>query len=135
MQKTILITGSTDGIGLVTAEMLVAQGHRVLLHGRSVARLETAKKSLSEIPGGGSVDSFLADLSRLEDVEAMAKAVLERYDRLDVLINNAGVFRTNDPVTAAGLDVRLAVNTLAPYLLTQRLLPLLGIDQLLDEGN
>lgn len=76
--------------------------------------------------GGGSVESYVADLSRMADVETLAKTVAERYTQLDVLINNAGVFRVPDPITQNGLDVRFAVNTIAPYLLTQRMLPLLG---------
>ena len=125
MQKTILVTGSTDGIGLATATKLVSQGHHVLLHGRNPAKLEAAEKSLSELAGDGRVETFVADLSRMGDVEALARAVIERHDKLDVLINNAGIFRTSNPVTPDGLDVRFAVNTLAPYLLTQRLLPLI----------
>lgn len=126
MQKTILITGSTDGIGLETARMLVTQGHRVLLHGRSPAKLAAVEKTLSGLPGGGAVESYLADLSRLLEVNAFAQLVAERHTRLDVLINNAGVFKTADPITQDGLDVRFVVNAIAPYLLTQRLLPLLG---------
>jgi len=126
MQKTILVTGSTDGIGLETARMLVSQGHYVLLHGRNPAKLEDVEKTLSGLPGGGHVESYVADLSRMADVEALAKAVAEKHDKLDVLINNAGVFRVPDPISQDGLDVRFAVNTIAPYLLTQRLLPLLG---------
>ncbi len=126
MQKTILVTGSTDGIGLATAERLVAQGHLVLIHGRNPAKLMQAEQSLSGLPGDGRVESLVADLSHMDEVEALARSVSERHDKLDVLINNAGIFRTADPITADGLDVRFAVNTLAPYLLTQRLLPLLG---------
>ena len=126
MQKTILITGSTDGIGLATAKTLVTQGHRVLLHGRNPEKLESVVQSLSGLAGDGSVESYVADLSRMDEVEGLAKAVAERHDRLDVLINNAGILNTPNPVTADGIDVRFAVNTLAPYLLTQRLLPLLG---------
>ena len=125
MQKTILITGATDGIGLETAGMLVSQGHNVLLHGRNPAKLEKVEKSLSGLPKGGRVESYVADLSRPADVEALAKAVAEKHTKLDVLINNAGVFKTPDPITPEGLDVRFVVNTIAPYLLTQRLLPLL----------
>lgn len=125
MQKTILITGSTDGIGLETARMLVAQGHHVLLHGRNAEKLQAVETALSGITNGGHVESYLADLSRMADVDALAKAVAERHDSLDVLINNAGVFRTPEPITQDGLDVRFVVNTLAPYLLTQRLLPLM----------
>jgi NAD(P)-dependent dehydrogenase (short-subunit alcohol dehydrogenase family) len=126
MEKTILVTGSTDGIGLETAKMLVSQGHHVLLHGRNPAKLENVEKTLSELPDGGRVESYVADLSRMADVEALAKAVAEKHTRLDVLINNAGIFKVSDPITQDGLDVRFAVNTIAPYLLTQRLLPLIG---------
>jgi len=126
MQRTILITGSTDGIGLETAKMLVSEGHRVLLHGRNPAKLEEAETTLSKLPGGGRVETYVADLSRMADVEALAKSVAESHADLDALINNAGVFRVSETVTEDGLDVRFAVNTIAPYLLTQRLLPLLG---------
>lgn len=126
MQKIILITGSTDGIGLETARMLVADGHRVLLHGRNPAKLKDAQTSLSALAQRGSIETYEADLSRMPAVEALAADILQRHERLDVLINNAGVFKTGDPVTPDGLDVRFAVNTLAPWLLTQRLLPLLG---------
>ena len=126
MQKTILVTGATDGIGLETARMLVSRGQHVLLHGRNQSKLEEAEKTLSALPGGGRVESYVADLSRMADVEALAKAVAEKHAKLDVLINNAGVYNAPDPVTQDGLDVRFAVNTIAPYLMTQRLLPLLG---------
>ena len=123
MQKTILITGSTDGIGLETAKMLASQGHHLLLHGRNPTKLEHAERTIRELADSERVDSYVADLSRMADVEALAKAVSERHARIDVLINNAGVFKTPDPITQDGLDVRFAVNTIAPYLLTIRLLP------------
>ena len=126
MSRTILITGSTDGIGLETARMLVSLGHHVLLHGRNPAKLEEVERTLAGLAGADHVESYLADLSRMDDVETLAKAVTGRHSRLDVLINNAGIFLTSEPVTQDGLDVRFAVNTIAPYLLTQRLLPLLG---------
>jgi len=125
MQKVILVTGSTDGIGLVTAEMLISQGHHVLLHGRNPAKLEAAEKSLRAISPDGRVETYIADLSHMEEVEALANAVAAGHDKLDVLINNAGIFHTPDVITGDGLDVRFAVNTIAPYLLTQRLMPLL----------
>ncbi|MEL0587291.1 MAG: SDR family NAD(P)-dependent oxidoreductase [Candidatus Thiodiazotropha sp. (ex. Lucinoma kazani)] len=126
MQKTILITGSTDGIGLETARMLVLQGHHVLLHGRNPVKLEEVERALSELPDGGHVESYVSDFSRMSDVEKFANAVAEQHTQLDVLINNAGVFKTAEPITQNGLDVRFAVNTIAPYLLTKRLLPLIG---------
>ncbi len=123
MTKTILITGSTDGIGLETAKILVSQGHRALLHGRNPTKLEAAAKSLSALPG--SVESYIADLSRMADVASLAQAVAKNHPTLDVLINNAGVFKTPHTVTSEGLDVRFVVNVIAPYLLTQKLRPLM----------
>jgi NAD(P)-dependent dehydrogenase (short-subunit alcohol dehydrogenase family) len=124
--KTIFITGATDGIGLATAHLLAPQGHTLLLHGRNPAKLADAEKALLALPGVGRIETYVADLSNLAEVESLAKAVLQKHQQLDVLINNAGIYRTPETRTADGLDVRFAVNTVAPYLLTQRLLPLLG---------
>ncbi|WP_372882808.1 SDR family NAD(P)-dependent oxidoreductase [Psychromonas sp.] len=124
MQKIILITGSTDGIGLETAKMLMAQGHHLLIHGRNPTKLAEVQKILSGLPGNGMVESYLSDLSHLADVEALAAAVMAKHKKLDVLINNAGVYKVPQVTTKDGLDIRFVVNTVAPYLLTQRLLPL-----------
>ncbi len=126
MKKTILITGSTDGLGLVTAKLLAKAGHRVLLHGRSQAKLEAAEQAVSAASSAGYAESYLADLSCIGDVEALAAAVAKQHQRLDVLINSAGVYAVRDPLTESGIDVRFLVNTIAPYLLTLRLQPLLG---------
>lgn len=120
MQKLILITGSTDGIGLETARKLSAMGHNILLHGRNPAKLDAVKRML-----GGDAEGYVADLSKLADVEELAKSVAAKHKKIDVLINNAGVFKAPDPTTPDGFDVRFVVNTLAPYALTQRLLPLM----------
>ena len=121
MRKTILITGATDGIGLEAARNLSAKGHEILLHGRNPAKLDAARQTL-----GGRAETYVADLSRLPEVVELARAVTAKHNRLDVLINNAGVFKTSDPITPEGLDVRFVVNTLSPYLLTRRLLPLMS---------
>ena len=123
MQKTILITGATDGIGLETAKMMVSKGHVVLIHGRSQEKLTKTEELLSEMSGEGKVEGFIADLSKLSDVTTLSKTIKDKFSNLDVIINNAGVFKTSNPVTADGLDVRFVVNTIAPYLLTQQLLP------------
>lgn len=124
MSKTVLITGSTDGIGLLTAKMLASQGHTVLLHGRSEAKLATAAAEIGASTGT-EPPSYLADLSKMADVEAMAARVLQEHARLDVLINNAGILKTAQTRTAEGLDIRFVVNTIAPYVLTRRLLPII----------
>ncbi|MEM1384464.1 MAG: SDR family NAD(P)-dependent oxidoreductase [Pseudomonadota bacterium] len=120
MTKTILITGSTDGIGLLTASMLAQKGHKVLLHGRGAAKLEAAAAKI-----GGTTESYVADLSRMAEVETLAAEVLNNHPQLDVLINNAGVYKTPQTRTAEGHDIRFVVNTFAPYLLTRRLLPII----------
>ncbi|NEO84980.1 MAG: SDR family NAD(P)-dependent oxidoreductase [Spirulina sp. SIO3F2] len=124
MTKTILITGATDGIGRETAKSLAALGHTILLHGRNAAKLATVEQELTT--GSGQVGSFVADLSNMAEVLALAKAVAAQNPKLDVLINNAGVFKTTNPITPDGLDVRFVVNAIAPYLLTQKLMPLLN---------
>lgn len=125
MSKTILITGSTDGIGLEAARMLVAAGHHVLLHGRNTAKLEAAEQMLADSAQPGQISSYLADLSDMTQVVSLAEAISAKHSQLDVLINNAGIFKTSEPITSDDLDVRFVVNTLAPYLLVQRLMPLL----------
>ncbi len=125
MQKTILVTGATDGIGFETVKMLVSMGHNVLLHGRNQSKLENVVAELSVLGGGGRLESYVADFSSMADVENLARAVAETNEKLDVLINNAGVFVTSELFTADGIDVRFAVNTIAPYLLTRKLLSLM----------
>lgn len=128
MTKTILITGATDGIGLETAKLLAADGHHLILHGRSAEKLTSAQQVIESISGVGKVETIQADFARLSEVEAMAKTLTETHDNLDVLINNAGVLKIPSPLAERGLDVRFVVNTLAPWLLTRRLLSILPND-------
>lgn len=121
MTKTILITGATDGIGLETARALSAKGHRILLHGRNEAKLEKAAAGMPN-----EVETYTADLADIAAVRKLADAVAEKHETLDVLINNAGVFKTSHPRDAEGRDIRFIVNTVSPYVLTKALLPLLG---------
>ncbi|MEL7167464.1 MAG: SDR family NAD(P)-dependent oxidoreductase [Pseudomonadota bacterium] len=123
MKKTILITGATDGIGMLTAQKLASDGHHVLLHGRSEAKLAKAAEQI-----GGVSETYRADLSVMAEVEALAEAILTKHDRLDVLINNAGILKTPNTMTQAGRDIRFDVNTIAPYILTCKLLPIIPAD-------
>ena len=125
MQKTVLITGSTDGIGLETAKLILQQGHRVLLHGRNAHKLEKVQQDLSKL---GEVESYVADLSDMQQVRGLASAVAKNHRKLDILINNAGVYKTPHAHNQNGLDMRFAVNTLAPYVLTSALLPYVSDD-------
>ncbi|MCG7548748.1 SDR family NAD(P)-dependent oxidoreductase [Pseudoalteromonas sp. Of7M-16] len=126
MSKTILITGSTDGIGLATACSLLEQGHHVLLHGRNAQKLSKVCRSLVARFGKDKVGQYCADLSVMTQVSALAQAVAEECPQLDVLINNAGVFHVDDTVTSEGFDMRFMVNTIAPYILMQGLRSTLG---------
>ncbi len=126
MSKKILITGATDGIGLEAAKPLVSKGHQVLIHGRNPAKLARVAEGLSKLSKVGAIETFQTDFSKIREVDNLAEAIKERHQSLDVLINNAGVYRSPGPTTTEdGLDIRFAVNTVAPYLLTERLLPLL----------
>ncbi|MFS1419320.1 SDR family NAD(P)-dependent oxidoreductase [Vibrio splendidus] len=124
MQKIILITGATDGIGLETAKALTQQGHHVLIHGRNPAKVNKVVTALSRLSKNAIIESYIADLSTLSEVEALATQIISDHKRLDILINNAGVYKVSDITTPDNLDVRFVVNTIAPYLLTQKLLPL-----------
>lgn len=123
MKKIIMITGATDGIGLLTAQNLAAEGHTILLHGRSAERLEAAKKQI-----GGTTETYIADLSRMAEVRAMAAEIRKAHEQLDVIINNAGVLKLPNTKTADGYDARFMVNTFAPYVLTRDLLPIVPED-------
>lgn len=126
MQKKILITGATDGIGFETAKMLVTQGHYLLLHGRNKAKLEAVKKRLTATSETAQLETYLADLSVLAEVKALAKSLQAQHQKIDILINNAGVYNTPEKCSVDGFDNRFAVNTIAPYMLTRALLPQLG---------
>ncbi len=124
MKKIILVTGSTDGIGYETAKMLAVKGHQVLVHGRDPQKVNKVKEKLKALAPDTLIEGYVADLSSIADVEALAREVKAKHGHLDVLINNAGVYKVGKVTTKDNLDVRFMVNTIAPYLLTQRLLDL-----------
>ncbi len=126
-RPTALVTGATSGIGLETARGLAREGFHVVLLGRSAARGAAARADIERSVPGASTDLVLADLGEQSQVRAVAADLLERLDRLDVLVNNAAlaIRRTPKHRTAEGHDPLLAVNHLGPFLLTLLLLPLL----------
>ena len=123
--KTALITGSTDGVGRSVAKRLGKEGVRVLVHGRD---RERGDRIVTEIVDNGGTAEFLAaDLGALVEVRRLADAVQERADRLEILINNAGIGTAGAErqTSADGYELRFAVNYLAGFYLTRLLLPLL----------
>lgn len=126
MKKTILITGSTDGIGFEAAKTLIERGHTVLMHGRNSEKLAARIEALKALSSNEDIDGFICDLTSMTTVKTFAKSVVEKYPTLDVLINNAGILKASNPVTAEGYDVRFLVNTFAPYLLAKHLLPFIS---------
>jgi retinol dehydrogenase-14 len=123
--KVCLITGATSGIGKATAMGLASMGASVVMVGRDRGRGEAALVEIKEGSPNASVDLMLADLSSQEEVRRLADEFKEAYPRLDVLINNAGVFRSERTTTPDGLETTFAVNHLAHFLLTDLLLDVL----------
>jgi NAD(P)-dependent dehydrogenase (short-subunit alcohol dehydrogenase family) len=113
--KTILVTGATDGIGRQAAKQLVERGARVLVHGRTPAKAEAAAKELGGVAVAG-------DFARLGEVRALAAEVRRLAPTLDVLVNNAGIYARERIESAEGFELTLAVNQLAPFLLTHLLI-------------
>jgi NAD(P)-dependent dehydrogenase (short-subunit alcohol dehydrogenase family) len=124
-EATILVTGATDGLGKRVAFELAAGGATVLLHGRSRKRLEATLEEAREGTGSEKLGFYLADLSSLGEVRTLAERVLTEQDRLDVLVNNAGVIVGERRESEDGYELTFAVNYLAHFLLTHLLLPLL----------
>jgi NAD(P)-dependent dehydrogenase (short-subunit alcohol dehydrogenase family) len=125
-QQVVLVTGSTDGLGAEVARRLAARGAHVIVHGRNRER-GAALVAEIERAGQGSAAFYAADLADLAAVHDFADAILRDYDRLDVLVNNAGIWLNDGErrVSADGHELHFAVNYLAGFLLTRRLLPLL----------
>jgi NAD(P)-dependent dehydrogenase (short-subunit alcohol dehydrogenase family) len=128
--RTILITGATDGLGRALAHRVAADGATVILHGRDPDKLDQTADSISETHNVARPITVLADLADLAQVRRLASDVPSATDRLDVLVNNAGI-GAGEPdgrtrrVSADGYELRFAVNYLASFLLTLELLPLL----------
>jgi retinol dehydrogenase 14 len=121
-EKVCLITGATSGIGKATALGLANMGAKVVMVGRDRGRGEDALAEIKEKSANASVDLMLADVSSQEEIRRLADEFKEAYARLDVLVNNAGVFRSERITTADGIETTFAVNHLAYFSLTNLLL-------------
>ncbi|GIW87031.1 MAG: retinol dehydrogenase [Isosphaeraceae bacterium] len=119
----VLVTGATDGIGLVTARELARQGFRVAIVGRNPDKVERVAAALSQEPGAITpVLGFVADLSLVAEVKALAERVREAMPRLDVLVNNAGAMFLRREETSEGIEKTFALNHLAYFTLTNQLM-------------
>jgi NAD(P)-dependent dehydrogenase (short-subunit alcohol dehydrogenase family) len=126
--KTVLVTGSTDGVGRLVTRLLARQGAHILIHGRDRYRGKQVVDQIQAVRTGSAI--FLrADFSSLAEVRRLAKVVAQTGNRLDVLINNAGIgsggARGKRETSQDGHELRFALNYLAGFLLTRLFLPLM----------
>jgi NAD(P)-dependent dehydrogenase (short-subunit alcohol dehydrogenase family) len=120
-EKIALVTGASFGIGVYTALGLAGRGYRVIMHGRDRTRTERARKQVAERPGTIPPEMALADFASLKAVRGLAEEILARHDRLDLLVNNAGMIAPRAQLSDDGYELTIAVNHLAPFLLTNLL--------------
>lgn len=123
--KVCLVTGANSGIGKVTARVLAEMGAHVIMVSRDSQPSRRVLGEIREAAGAESVELFTCDLSSQREIRSLAARLHERYDRLDVLINNAGVIKQQREVTVDGLDATFATNHLAYFLVTNLLLDLI----------
>ncbi|MEO6218785.1 MAG: SDR family oxidoreductase [Ginsengibacter sp.] len=124
-KQIIFITGATDGIGRHTAIALAKQNVHLLVHGRNIEKLNKLVDEIKKESNNQSIESFVADFSSMDEVRHLAGEVLAKHGAIDVLINNAGAGFADKRYGKDGTELRLAVNYLAPFLLTHSLLPAL----------
>ena len=125
MLNTILITGSTDGIGLATAEIAARHGNQVILHGRNEAKGLRVLKKLKEDSGNINIHYYNADFGSLKEVADLAKTLSIDFPRIDILINNAAEWLPQRQLGKEGHELTFTINFLAPFLLTEQLTMLL----------
>src|SRR5690606_28931302 len=125
-QRTVFITGATSGIGKETAIALAKQNYRVVIHGRNKEKTTGVCEEIKRLSGNDKIDYIIGDLFLMSEVRKVAQTYIERYEHLDILINNAGGIMSKDrKETPEGVETTIAVNLLAPFFLTELLLDLL----------
>ena len=124
--KIILVTGASDGIGKETAKTLAMQGHTIIVHGRNKQKTQAAYDEIKKETDNSNIDMFISDFLSLAAIKRFANEIRQKYDHLDVLINNAGAqFADKRETTAEGFEKTMAINLFAPFVLTTLLLDLL----------
>ena len=123
MAKTILITGSSDGIGKLAAIQLAKEGHQIIIQGTKADKLTNIFEAINQVNANASVHSIIADFSEFENINTFIEEVKNNYPKIEVLINNAGLFKSAQLKNSNGLDLRFMINYFAPYLITNALLP------------
>lgn len=126
MVKTILITGTTDGIGKHLAKKLASECHHVILHGRNPQKLELATQEVRAVSLRGRISSYLADFSELDDVYRFVEEIKRDFQSIDVLFNNAGLYAGKErKASAENVELTFMLSVLVPYILTTELSSLL----------
>lgn len=124
-EPVVLITGSTDGIGKATARLIAGEDAEVIVHGRDGAKGREVLKEIKRLVWNRNLDLVVADFAVQSEIRRMAGEIMSGYDRLSVLINNAGTYEKSRVLTADKIERTFAVNYIAPFILTRELLPLL----------
>jgi len=124
-EKTILITGASDGLGKQTALELAKSGAHLFLHGRNLEKTQLVADELVAQTGNDAIEVIIADFQSLKEVRGLAAELMKRTSKLDGLINNAGIFMKKRQISEDGFELTFVVNHLAPFLLTNLLLDLL----------
>jgi NAD(P)-dependent dehydrogenase (short-subunit alcohol dehydrogenase family) len=123
--RIVLVTGSTDGIGKQTALDLAGMEATVFIHGKDAERCRQVKEDIQQQTGNSHIFSFIADLGSLRQIHQLSQEIHDQFDRIDVLINNAGVYEKKRNLSEDGFEKTFAINHLAPFCLTGLLLDLI----------
>jgi NAD(P)-dependent dehydrogenase (short-subunit alcohol dehydrogenase family) len=123
--KVCLVTGATDGIGKISARVLAEKGAKVIIVGRNPEKSATVLAELKSSSGNENIDLLMADLAVMQEVYDLAEQVISHYDRLDILLNNAGGYFAKHELTSDGLERTFALNHMSYFLLTNKLMELL----------